>query len=135
MLDDVVTVRHRRGEVEILLNEKDGKALRFEPRDGASDLLNDDWSEPLGRLVEHQKSSAGAQDSCDRQHLLLPARQFCTLAVEPFLKIGKQVEDLIQRQPAAAHDRRQQKIFADVEARENPTLFRTDGESHPRNLV
>jgi len=64
-----------------------------------ADLLDDDRREALGRLVQHQKPRAGMQDSCDRQHLLLAARQFGALAVEPLLEIGKQFEDLIQRQP------------------------------------
>ena len=38
-----------------------------------TDLLNDYGSEALGRLVEHQKSGAGAQDARYRQHLLLAA--------------------------------------------------------------
>src|SRR4051812_26895864 len=34
VLDDVVAVRDRRGETEILLDQKDGEALRLQPRDG-----------------------------------------------------------------------------------------------------
>ena len=38
LLDDVVTVGHRRGEAEILLDQDDGEALLLQPRDGAADL-------------------------------------------------------------------------------------------------
>ena len=100
-----------------------------------ADLLDDNRRKALGRLIQHQKPRAGAQDSGDRQHLLLAARQFGALAVEPLLEIGKQFEDLIQRQPARAHDRRQQQIFADVEAGENPALLGAKSHPHARNPV
>src|SRR3979409_1507001 len=124
VFDDVIAVRDSSCEREILLDQKDGETFLLEPRDGVADLLDDDGSQPLGRLVQHQEPGAGAQNSCDRQHLLLAAGQFGALAVEPLLQIGKQLEDLIQRQTAAAHDRRQQQVFPDVEAGENPALFR-----------
>src|SRR6266404_5529706 len=116
VLDNVVAVGHRGGEPEILFDQKDRKTFLLEPRDGVADLLDDDRRKPLGRLVQHQKPRAGTQDSRDRKHLLLAARQFGALAVEPFLEIGKQFEDLIQRQAARMHDRRQQQIFADIDA-------------------
>src|SRR3954468_2358248 len=71
VLDDVVAIRDGGCEAEVLLDEQDGKTLRFEPRDRVSDLLDDDRSQSLGRLVEHQKAGAGAQNARDRQHLLL----------------------------------------------------------------
>src|SRR5882724_10736918 len=128
VFDNVVPVSDRRGEPEILFDQKDGKPFLLEPRDGMADLLDDNRRKALGRFVQHQKSRAGTQDSGDRQHLLLAARQFGALAVEAFLEIGKQLEDLIQRQTAAAHDRRKQQVLADVEAGENPALLRAKGD-------
>src|SRR6185437_12385675 len=61
VLDDVETVGHRRGEAEILLDQKDGEALLLEPRDGLADLLDDDGRKALGRLIQHQEIGAGAQ--------------------------------------------------------------------------
>src|SRR5258708_19168995 len=49
VLDDVVAVSHRGGEAEILFDQQDGKAFRFQPRDGVADLLDDDRSQSLGR--------------------------------------------------------------------------------------
>src|SRR3954465_10674608 len=51
VLDDVVAVGHGGGEAEILLDQKDGEAFRLQPRDGVADLLDDDGSQSLGRLV------------------------------------------------------------------------------------
>src|ERR1700759_3608779 len=42
VLDDVVAVRHRRRETEILLDQEDGESFLLEPRDGVPDLLDDD---------------------------------------------------------------------------------------------
>src|SRR5882757_1939957 len=79
VFDDVVAVRDRRGEAEVLLDQQDGEPFRLQPRDGMTDLLDNDGCETLGRLVQHQKPRTGAQDSGDRQHLLLAARKLCAL--------------------------------------------------------
>ena len=79
MFHDVVPIGHRRGKVEILLDQQNGKALRFERTDGLADLLDDDRRQPFGRLVEQQQAGAGAQNAADRQHLLLAAGEFRAL--------------------------------------------------------
>src|SRR5262249_6544083 len=70
----VVTVRDRRGEAEILLHQDDGEALLLEGPDRPADLLDDYRRETLGRLVEQKEPRSGAQDTADREHLLLAAR-------------------------------------------------------------
>src|SRR5690349_11960384 len=100
MLDDVVAIGKRCGEAEILFDEKDRKPLPFERADDAPDLLDDDRGEPLGRLVEQQEPGAGAQDAADRQHLLLAAREFCSLALAPLVEVGKEAIDLVEAQAA-----------------------------------
>jgi hypothetical protein len=42
VLHNAITVGHSRGEAEILLDQKDGKAALFELLDGLADLLDDD---------------------------------------------------------------------------------------------
>ncbi|MGY4313460.1 hypothetical protein ACVWW1_002763 [Bradyrhizobium sp. JR3.5] len=135
VLDDVVAVGNGRGEAEILFDQQDGESLRLQARNGVPDLLNDDRRQPFGRLVQHQEARAGAQDARNRQHLLLAARELGALAVEPLLQVGKQREDLVERQAARAHHRRQQQILAHVEAGENAALFGTECDAEPRNLV
>src|SRR6202030_2145148 len=78
---------------------------------------------------------AGTQDPSDRQHLLLAARQLGPLAVQALLEIWEQFEDLIERQTAAAHRRRQQQVFANVQACENSAFFRAEGNAEARDLV
>src|SRR5271166_6514186 len=67
VLHDEEAVGDGRGEAEILLDEQDREALALEFGDRAADLLDYDWGEPLGRLVEHQEPRAGPEDSGDRQ--------------------------------------------------------------------
>src|ERR1017187_128797 len=70
---DVVTVRDRRREAKILLDQENGEALFLERPDGLADLLDDDGGETLGPLVERQQPGAGAQDAADGEHLLFAA--------------------------------------------------------------
>src|SRR5947209_655608 len=64
VLHHVVTVGDGRREMEILLDQQDGEALRLQPRDGAPDLLHDDGREAFGRLVQHQQAREIGRASC-----------------------------------------------------------------------
>src|SRR3546814_8036744 len=63
LLDDVVPLRHGRGEPEVLLHQNDGESLLLPLRDRPADLLDDDWGEALGRLVAQQQPGAGERNS------------------------------------------------------------------------
>ena len=91
VLDDVVAIGNRRGETEVLFDQKDGEPFRLQAFDHVPDLLDDDRREAFGGFVQHQKPRACAQDARDRQHLLLAAGQFRALAAETFLQIRKTV--------------------------------------------
>ncbi len=102
----------------------------FEPRDGPPDLFDDHRRKPFGRLVEKQETRAGAQDAADRQHLLLAAGKLRSLAGQPLFEIGEELVNLLQRQPARLHLRRQKQIFLHVEAGENAAFFRAERDPH-----
>ena len=131
LLDDIVPVGDGRGEAEVLLDQHDGEALPLQPGDGAADLLDDDRGEPLGRLVEQEELRAGAQDAADGQHLLLAARQLGALARQPLAQVREQLEDLLERQPAGLHPRRQHQVLLDREAREDAALLRHVADAEP----
>src|SRR6266702_5139676 len=135
VLDDVVTIRDGGCDAEVMLDQKDRKAFLLEPRNGVTDLLDDDRSQTFGWLVQHQEARARAQDARDRQHLLLTAGQFRALAVEALLQVRKQVKDLIERQSACTHHRRQQQVLPHVETGENSAFLRTERDAHARDLV
>src|SRR5215475_4137321 len=136
MFHHVIAVRHGGSETEILLDEQNGKALRLERADGLADLLNDDGSEPFGRLIEEQKPGPGPQDPADRQHLLLATGELGALAgTEPLLEIWKQIENAINGEAARFHDRRQQQIFLNVEAGEYSALLRAKRDACASNPI
>src|SRR5262249_42740328 len=135
VLHYIIAIRHGRGEMEILLHQHDGEALFLEGADGAADLLDDHRRETLGRLVEQQEARPGAQDAADREHLLLAAGKLGALARQALVEIRKQLENARAGEPAGRHLRRQLEVLVDIEAREDSTLLRADGNAGPRDLV
>src|SRR5665213_2968331 len=130
MLHDVIAIRDGRGEAEILFYQQYREALLLERPDRPADLLDDHGGEPLRRLVEQQEARAGAQDTRDRQHLLLAAREFCALiGAEALLEIWEQFKDAVERKSARPHLRRQQQVFLDAKACKNAALFRAEGDT------
>src|SRR2546421_11316877 len=123
MFHDVIAVRNRRGEAEILLDEQNGKTLFLQRPDGAADLLDDDRRQAFGRLVEQQEPRSGAQDAADREHLLLAAGKLGALAAQPLLDVGKQREDAVDFQPAGFHLGRKVEVLLDIETREDAALL------------
>src|SRR5260221_8535188 len=86
------------GELEgvkcVLLDQEDGELLlRVESSDGVEYLPGDERSKPERRLVEQQEARPAHQRACDRQHLLLAARERAAALVEPFAQPRKQRED------------------------------------------
>ena len=90
-LHDIEAVCNRRCKTEILFDQQDGKTFRFLPRDGSTDLCDDDRGKAFGRLVQHEKARARSENTCDRQHLLFATGKLGSLAVEPLLQIRETV--------------------------------------------
>src|SRR5579871_4026382 len=116
ILHDIVAVGKSSGEMEILLDQQDREALLLESADGVSDLLDDDRRETLGWFVEQQQTRPGAQDTADRQHLLLATGELGALAAEPFPQVGEQFEDAMKVKAAWAHAPRQQQVLLHIQA-------------------
>src|ERR1044071_9474325 len=109
MLHDVIAVRNRRGETEVLFHQKDGKALILEGTDGLADLLDNDRGETFCRLVQQQETGASPQYASDGKHLLLATGQLRAIAgTQPFLEVRKELENLIEAEAARLdHGRKQ----------------------------
>src|SRR5579862_9611932 len=133
-LHHVMSIRYRGGEAEILLDQKYRQASTLDRLQYLADLRDDDGSKALGRLVEQQEIGAGAQHACNRQHLLLAARQARARAACALLEIGKEGVDLVERDTALGETRRQEQVLGDVEAREDAALFRHVAEAEARDL-
>src|SRR5690242_18267776 len=111
MFHHVIAVRNRCGETEVLFHQEDGKAAILEGTDRLSDLLNNDGGKAFRGLVQQQETSAGPQDASDRKHLLLTTGQFRALArAKPFFEIRKELENLVETEPALPYDGRKQQI-------------------------
>src|SRR5437762_3167122 len=109
VLHDIVAVRDSRSEPEVLFHQQNGKSLLLQRADGAADLLDDDRSQALGRFVEQQEARAGAQDTPDRQHLLLAAGELGALAAQPLLDVGKQRENAVDGKTARLDHRSEER--------------------------
>src|SRR5690606_26700028 len=129
VLDDVMPVGDGGGKVEVLLDEQNGEALLLELPENAADLLDDDRRQPLRRLVEQQQVRAGAQNTRDREHLLLAAGELRALAGAALPKRRKQLVDLVQAEAARLDDRRQEQVLEHVEARKDAPLLWNVGDA------
>src|SRR4026207_72563 len=97
MFHDVIAVRNRRGETEVLFYKWEGEAPILEGADCPADLLNNDRGETFCRLVQQQEAGAGPQNASDRKHLLLATGQLRALAgTQPLLEVRKELENLIE---------------------------------------
>src|SRR6267142_5356722 len=135
VLHHVVAVGERGGEAEVLLDEENGEALSLQATQGGADLLDDDRSQSLCRLVEQQEPGAGPQDAPDRQHLLLAPRQRGAAGPEPLFQVREELVDRVEAETPGTDRRRQQEVLLDGEAREDAALLRTEGEPEPRDLI
>src|SRR5262245_4257355 len=135
ILHHVVAIRNRRSEAKILLDQEDGETLLFEHADGLADLLDDNRRKAFGRLVEQKEAGAGAQDAADGEHLLLTPGKLGALARQALLKIGKELEDAIEFEPARPHLGGQQKVLLDVKAGKNSAFLGTKRNAEPRNPI
>src|SRR5437879_10959855 len=72
-VDEVMPVRERRDEAEVLLDEDHREAALPQLPHDAAEGLHDDGRQPLRELVEEEEARADAEDARHREHLLLAA--------------------------------------------------------------
>src|SRR5271166_467267 len=96
------------GEAEVLLDQQDRESLALEFGDGPADLLDDDGREAFRRFVEHEKASAGAENSRNGEHLLLAPRQLGAAARKALAQVREERKDALGAHRASLCDRRRQ---------------------------
>src|ERR1700694_1311619 len=96
-------------------------------------LLDDDRSQPLGRLVEQQYSWIERERAADRQHLLLAAGELVAEIVAALLQPRKHLVDLRHR-PRSRLRHRGHVLFHRQRA-EDVALLRYPADTGPRPLV
>src|SRR5262249_52149618 len=72
-LDHIVAIRDPGQRVDVLVDDQAGEPFRFEQPQAAPDLGPDEWSQPLGGLVQDKEARVGHERAPDREHLLLAA--------------------------------------------------------------
>ena len=82
------------GDVDRLLDDDHGGALRGELADDVDEVGDDGWGEAEGELVDDQEPGAAQHRLGDGEHLLLTARQRRCLLVGEALEVREQLEDL-----------------------------------------
>src|SRR5690606_37306837 len=126
MLHDIETVGDAAGKAEILLDQKHRHAAFLELPENLADALDDNGRKSLGRLVEDQQPHAGAQDTGDRQHLLLATGELGPRAGAALQEVREKFVDLIERHAVSGDDRRQQQVFLHRQGREDTALLRNE---------
>src|SRR4029077_14964459 len=96
MAHHVDTVRYPHRDREFLLYQQNGKATSGDFGDEIADLLHDERSKPLGRLVDHDEFRVAHQRTADGQHLLLAARQDAGRGIGPGGEIGKHFQHVFE---------------------------------------
>src|SRR5215471_15271825 len=88
---DIAAMRELQGVKGVLLHQEYGELfLAIERLDRIEDLSRDQRRQAERRLIEQQKARVPHQRACDRQHLLLAARERAAALVDAFLEARKQ---------------------------------------------
>jgi hypothetical protein len=102
--DHAAVAEHDRGVGDLqraldhLLDQQDRRALRAQMHDGVQQLVDDRRREAQRRFVEHQQSRLVHQRLCDREHLLLTARENAGARRAAFLQDREQRVDALVAQ-------------------------------------
>src|SRR5579864_22687 len=135
VLDQVVAIRERRDEAEVLLDQDHGEALLLERPHDASERLDDHRREALGDLVEQQQARAGAEDAGHGEHLLLAAGEARPLAPPPLEEIREHGVDRLVAHAARADLRQQGQVLLGREAGEDAALLGTVADAEADDAV
>ena len=125
----------RGGDADVLLDDKDADIGLVAERDqNLLDLLDDERSEPLGRLVHHQQVWIEEQRTRDREHLLLAAGELIAAVVAALGEPRKCFVDARNRpsRPVVAGGEAQ--MLLDSERGPEPAALRHVAEADLRDL-
>ena len=123
--------------MKVLLDHDNREPLCFKGRNHARQGLNNDRRQALGNFIQKQQIGTCAQNTCNRQHLLLATRQTHAGAVLPFFQIGEHGINGIQRHglATARYHWRQQQVFFTRQTGKDTALFGAITHTVVRNFV
>jgi len=105
---------------------------------GVENLPHDQRRQAKRRLVEHQEPWPAHQRACDRQHLLLAARQRAAALREALIEPGKQRQhpfEIAIEVARCGHGRAHLQVFQHRHAGKDAAPFRGLRQLQPRDLV
>ena len=126
-----MAVGEPRENLEVLVDDQDRLSAGFELAQHFPDLAADDGGQTFGGLVEDQELRVGHQRACDRQHLLLPARELAAHLRSALADPGKKLEDRVggpTRRAARSRARGRGQILPHREARKDAAPFRNQAK-------
>ena len=118
-----------------VFDNHDGVTTRLQFAYGCTQHLHDDRRQSFADLVEQQQAGPSAQNTRNRQHLLLPAGEPGAGTVAPLPQVGEHAVNFLHGHTVAGDHRRQQQVFFRAEAGENPAFLRAVTDAEVRNLV
>src|SRR5271166_5792855 len=93
VVHDANLVADLTGDAKILLDHEDRDPGRLDLVEAGDERADDRRREALGRLVDQEELARLDDRACDRQHLLLPARERPGARQPEFLQSRKEAED------------------------------------------
>src|SRR5213593_414253 len=132
---EIVAVRHRHGEPQILLDEEHRQTVVFRLEQDVAELLDEDRREAFGRLVEQDDLRAHPERPRDRERLLLAAGELGAGMTAPFPEHRERLVDAFERPVRGAHLRRQHEVLLDGERRVDATIVRDVAEAGVRSCA
>ena len=130
VLHHVMPIRDGGREAEILLDQQDREALLLQLARSCA---------PICWTITGARPSVGSSSSSSRAPVrrMRPIASICCSPPDSFVpwllrrsaQVRKQLVDLLDRQAAVAHLRRQHQVLLDVQAREDAALLRAPGDA------
>src|SRR5262245_27330173 len=136
LLEHVHAIGQIERESHVLLGEEDREPVGLELPDLLLQVLDDEWGEPFRRLVEEEELRIAHQRACDREHLLLAARQEAALTTLELAELREEIEHA-RHGPSAVRlaAARDVEVFPDRELGEDPAVLGHEPDAGPRDLV
>ena len=140
-MDDAAGIHHRHqvtqraGEIEVLFDHQDRRFGTLEFLESLDHVGNDRRRKALGGLVHQQQLPRLDNRACNRQHLLLAAREIAGQRVPEGLHRGKQPENPVEAlRLRLAGARREKQVLANREPGENAHVLGHVGDAQLRDI-
>lgn len=136
LLENVEPVGHRSERGDVLVDDEDRMAARFELRQRAPNIATNQGRKPLCRFVEHDEPGVGHECPGDGQHLLLTPGKSVGELIGPFGEPREKLEHRIQGPtgpPARRRSSGGDQVFANGQIPEDLAALRDETDTEARD--